>query len=67
MSDDKTDYLAEVLYDQTFAERMSNFRVLPHKLNSYSDWLALKTASAYIIKLEEENDRLKQRLVRLEE
>ena len=67
MSDDKTDYLAEVVYDQTFAERMSNFRVLQHKLKNYSDWLALKTAAAYIIKLEEENERLKARLVRMEE
>lgn len=67
MSDDKTDYLAEVVYDQTFAERMSNFKVLPHKLQTYSDWLCVKTALAYIHRLEEENERLKARLVRIEE
>lgn len=67
MDKGKIDYLSDSLYDQTFAERMSNFRVLPHKLNSYSDWIALKTALAYIAKLEEENELLKARLVRLEE
>ena len=67
-SDDKTDYLAEVVYDQTFAERMSHFKIMPDKaMLPYSDYVAVMTARAYIEKLEEENERLKQRLIRVEE
>ena len=67
-SDDKTDYLAEVVYDQTFAERLSHFKIMPDKaMLPYSDYVAVMTARAYIEKLEEENERLKQRLIRVEE
>ena len=67
-SDDKTDYLAEVVYDQTFAERLSHFKIMPDKaMLPYSDYVAIMTARAYITRLEEENELLKARLVRMEQ
>ena len=67
MDQDLRKYLEPIVAEQTFAERMSKFNVLHNKATFYSDWLALKTAAAYIQKLEMDNQRLVDRLARLED
>jgi hypothetical protein len=67
MDQDLKKYLEPMVADQSFEERMSKFNVLHNKATFYADWLALKTAAAYIQKLEMDNQRLVDRLARLEE
>jgi hypothetical protein len=67
MDQDLRKYLEPMVAEQSFDERMSQFKILSSKVSYYNDWLALKTAQAYIEKLEMDNKRLVDRLARLEE
>ena len=67
MDEELRKYLEPVVAEQSFAERMSQFKILSSKVSYYNDWLALKTAAAYIQKLEMDNQRLVDRLARLED
>jgi hypothetical protein len=60
-------YLEPIVAEQSFAERLSKFRVLHHKATFYEDWLAIRSAQSLIEHLTEENEKLKNRIMRLEE
>jgi hypothetical protein len=67
MDQDLRKYLEPVFSGQTLAERLSKFNVLHNKATFYEDWSAIRTAQAVIQKLEMDNQRLVDRLARLED
>ena len=67
MDEELRKYLEPIVANEAMDERLSKFNVLHHKAAYYSDFLAIRTAQAVIQKLEMDNQRLVDRLARLED